>query len=214
MAKVNARAFTLLEVLMVIVILGLIIGLTMPDLFSAERAEQMPESAASMKSLVAMCRAQSMYESRRHRLRIGLDGSVEVHRQRDALEAPNEWVDVDAGWRQPSFLAPRVWVERVLAMPQGPPPILVEDDAIQFTQIDEEPALVQDLEAPVDVYFEPDGTAGSLRFFLRDLDGRGIQMTLDGRLGRVETVSAASIPVGDVKRPAKVEKPRPDKGQP
>jgi hypothetical protein len=172
-----------------------------------QHSERLTESAGRLESLIAMCRAQAMNESRRYRITIYPDGLMDVRRQLDPLTAPHEYVLLDEGWGQMKFLLDDVWVESLLPLPHGPPPILVEDDNIEFTTFDETPTPVQDLEAPYPLDFEPNGSSASLRWVLRDADGRGLRMTLDGRLGRIERSDVERLEEADVERPPVVERP-------
>jgi prepilin-type N-terminal cleavage/methylation domain-containing protein len=199
------HGFTLIEVLLVIVILVVLLALAWPSLVSTERAEHLPESATRIRALAAMCRAQAMAGACRYRLRFHADGTIDLRRQRDAIEAPHEYVKIDESWGKTVILVEGVWVESLLRLPQGPPPILVEDESIQFTQLEEGLVRVEGLEQPVDLFFEPDGSSASMRWVLRDEIGRGLQMTLDGRLGRVDDEPIAAVAIANLARPKPVE---------
>ncbi len=185
MQSVTRNAFTLLEVLMVVALLGLVAAIAWPDFWRARRSEELDESARRMKTLVQMCRAEAMNESRRYRLTFRLDGTIKVTRQHDPILAPHEYFKFRRPWANVPFLLEHVWVEALLALPEGPPPIDVEDELLEFDEFDNEPIAVTDLEREFELDFEPDGISDSLRWILRDDDGRGVEMTLDGRLGRV-----------------------------
>lgn len=186
-------AFTLIEVLLVIVLLAALVGLAWPSLASATKRGQIDESARRMKSLVSMLRASSMNEARRHRLTIRQDGSVAIRRQFDAIRAPHIFTPVRELWAQTPPLLEEVWVDEIVPLPDGPPPIVVEDALVEFTDDLADPLSLSEVGREVDVNFEPDGVSNSLRWVLRDSAGRGIQMTLDGRLGRITMESLAAV---------------------
>ena len=180
------NAFTMLEVMLVVGILALVAAITWPDFHQAQRSEELDESARRMKTLIQMCRAQAMNETRRYRLLFYEDGAIDLKRQRDPILAPQEYFRFREPWANISILMDRVWVESIKPLPEGPPPMDIEDDLIEFEDdYDDEPIEINDLEAPFSLDFEPDGLSPCLKWTLRDESGRGILMTLDGRLGRV-----------------------------
>lgn len=198
------RGFTLLEVLMVIAIVAVLLAIVWPDFGAMKRGEQLPESAYRIKALVAMCRAEAMNQARRFRVSFRQDGSIRVLEQLDPILAPQDFVEVEKDWADGPFLMEDAWVEAIQPLPAGPAPILVEDDSIQFTTLEDEPVPVEQLEKAVALNFEPDGSCGSARWRLRDANGMGMLMTLDGRLGRVQIEPSERIPADQVQRPAKL----------
>jgi hypothetical protein len=183
--RVSRSAFTLLEVLMIVALLALVAAITWPDFGQARRSEELDESARRMKTLVQMCRAQAMNEARRYRLTFREDGTIKVTRQRDPILAPHEYFRFRDPWAKVAFLLEHVWVEALLPLPEGPPPMELKDELLEFDEFEGEPIPVSELEHACELNFEPDGISNSLRWILRDSDGRGLEMTLDGRLGRV-----------------------------
>jgi len=198
------RAFTLLEVLLVISLLGLLASFLWPVFGDVGDNKQLDESAERVKALVAMCRAEAMNESRRYRLTFRIDGSIKLTRQLDPIDAPHIFVRVREDWASTAILLEKVWVESVLPLQDGPPPLLVEDDHIDFYDEDElelEPLRVDEMEEAFLLDFRPDGTSASARWVLRDEYGRGVQMTLDGRVGRLDVAPAERLAAEDVDRP-------------
>jgi type II secretion system protein H len=196
--------FTLFEVLLVAALLALLALLVFPDLRGTSRGEQLDESVARLKALIAMTRAEAMNQTRRYRLTFREDGSIRLSRQRDPLTAPHEFVRVREPWALREVLLPEVWVAALEPLPQGPAPILVEDDEIEFTQLESEPIPVNELEAPHQLYFEPDGTCPSMRWILRDETGRGRLVTLDGRTGRLTFEPAETLSSREAVRPPRL----------
>jgi type II secretion system protein H len=199
------RGFTLLEVLLVIVLLGTLAAFAWPSFSGAAQSEKLRESARRMEALIAMCRAEAMNESRRYRLRIERDGTVKLRAQADPMYAPHLFLKVRAGWAQTRVLLDDVWVEAVQLLPEGPPPIYIVDDQLEFPEMEIEPVPIEEYEAPIDLYFDPDGAVASLRWVLRDVHGDALLLTLDGRLGRVAVSRWPSVPPDDVVRPEPLE---------
>lgn len=205
MQRKTRNAFTLLELLIVIVLLATLAAFSWPELGRAREAEQLDESARRMKTLIQMCRARAMNESRRYRITFRLDGTLKVRRQRDPLYAPQEFHPFREPWAATSAVLERVWIEALLPLSEGPPPIDVEDELIEFEEFEEELIPITDLERELELNFEPDGTSGSVRWVLRDQDGRGLEMTLDGRLGRVVAEPVERLDSDAVERPEPLE---------
>lgn len=190
------KAFTVLEVLMVITLLAVIAAIAWPDFFQSRRHEQLDESGRRLRTLIQMCRAQAMNETRRYCLAFFPDGSIELLRQRDPILAPHQYFRFREPWADIAILLEDVWVESILPLPEGPPPLDIRDELIEFRQFQEEPTPISDLEAPFMLYFEPDGISRCVQWTLRAETGRGLKMTLDGRLGRVKIESAEDLAEG------------------
>lgn len=193
--------FTLLEVLLVIIIVSVLTAMLVPSFGDATRAEQLPESAYRLKALIAMCRAEAMNQSKRFRIAFRQDGGVRVYAQEDALLAPQSFLPVRPDWGRGPFLLEDAWIEAVQPLPNGPAPVLVEDDVIEFTTLEETPVSVTELAEPHYLYFEPDGSSESVRWVLRDAQGRAMLITLDGRLGRVQVEHHESVEAKSLQRP-------------
>jgi prepilin-type N-terminal cleavage/methylation domain-containing protein len=182
------RAFTLIEVLLSLVILSVVVSVFWMSYDGMRHQEDLPESVRRIRSAVAMCRAKAMEEGRRYRMRIHRDGTIDLTRQLDPMIAPHLFGHIRNDWAYEALLLDDVWVESVQPMPDGPPPIGVVDDQLELTKYDiEEPIAVGELEAPLEIWFEPDGTSTSARWTLRHAAGPAIRMLLDGRVGRITT---------------------------
>ncbi|MBK8914599.1 MAG: prepilin-type N-terminal cleavage/methylation domain-containing protein [Phycisphaerales bacterium] len=194
-------AFTLMEVLLVVALLSILAVFAWPDFSQARRSEQVDEFTVRARALMAMCRAQSMNESRRYRVVFALDGTLAVYRQRDPLRAPEVFVRVEDDWAEIPAALEDVWIEAVMRLPEGPPPIRIDSESIQFTEFTDEPTAVDSLDEPVFVEFAPDGTSESVRWVIRDVLGRGRRLTFDGRLGRIEFLDVDRIDASAARRP-------------
>jgi prepilin-type N-terminal cleavage/methylation domain-containing protein len=197
-------AFTLLELLLVITLLSVLIALAWPDFSAASEGEQLQQSAQRMRALLAMCRAEAMNQTVRHQVLFRRDGRVCVKCQADALRAPHLYITPRSGWARVVVLSPEVWVEAVQVLPEGPPPIRIVDERLVFPETQIDPVPVVELERPIELNFEPDGTSNSLRWVLRDERGRALLATLDGRLGRVTIEPWTSVSQDELHRPERV----------
>src|SRR5262245_29319397 len=105
------RAFTLLEVLIAIAILGVLLAVVWPSLHAMERGDPLPESAYRLKSLIAMCRAEAMNQARKFRITFRQDGNVRVYIQEDPLLAPQSFINCDRYWARGPSLLDHTWIE-------------------------------------------------------------------------------------------------------
>lgn len=184
-----------------IVLLSIVAVFVLPDFNQANRSEQLEESLIRSKALMGMCRAQAMNESRRYRVIFGLDGNIRVLRQRDPITAPDAYDPVADDWADMQFVLEEVWVEAILKLPEGPPPLQIEDDKVEFTEIAESPPKIEELDEPVTIEFTPDGASESIRWVFRDTLGRGRRVTVDGRIGRFAVDEVDRLPEDQVHRP-------------
>ncbi|MBL8878239.1 MAG: prepilin-type N-terminal cleavage/methylation domain-containing protein [Phycisphaerales bacterium] len=198
------RAFTLFEILLVIVILALLAMVTIPMFSGSYDAEHMPESSKRIRSLLSMARASAMNDALRYRVTFERDGTLSVSRQKDAISAPHEYVSVAQAWAELDYVLPSAWIEKVRVLPHGPPPLNVEDDLVEFKADENEPLELAAYETEPFVDFQPDGSSLSARWILRDARGLGLQMTLDGRLGRVAIAEVDAIPKDDAAAPKRL----------
>lgn len=206
MLRHRQRGLTLIEVLLVIVIIGVLVLATAPEWSNARGHRHLQEAAERFRSLVSMCRAQALNESRQYRLEFRLDGSIKARMQFDPLDHPEAFVRIDADWGRTPILFENTWVADILELPDGPPPLILEEDQIEYETYDEEEydlelIPIEEYEEPVYVVFNPNGTCDSLRFVIRDEKGRGMDFTLDGRTGRVQWYQTESVDADTLIRP-------------
>lgn len=211
MARSMRHGITLVELLLVISLLSFLALILWPDFQAVSRSEQLDESARRMRSLVAMCRAEAMNQSRMYRVAIRPDGTLKVEQQVHPIRAPELYGRVRSDWARLAILLDTVWVESVTPLPEGPPPVLLDDEVIEYEErgydydLELEPVLVDEYDAPVLIEFRPDGTSTSLRWVLREERGRGLEMTLDGRLGRISVVPVEALDEDSTERPPAYE---------
>lgn len=193
--------FTLLELLLVVIIVGVLASFAWPQFFGTQRRAELEESVRRVRAAVAMCRAQAMNETRSYRLLFREDGSIVIQQQLDPVYGPQSFVRVREPWAQTEVLLGHVWVESILPLEEGPPPLLVDDEVIEFAEFDEEVIPIEQYDGEFQLTFDPDGVTRSLRWVLRHTDGAAVQVTLDGRLGRVTSEVVESIPGDQLQRP-------------
>lgn len=204
MVRRAARAFTLIEVILVIAVVSVLMAIVVPDWRSAGEGRRLAESVDRFQTLVAMCRAEAINTGRTYRLVFRVDGTVLVQRQLDPYESPEAFVLHEAGWARRSPLLKDIWVEAVLPLPDGLPAEYLEDESIGYEIIDEEEyelILVEDLDEDLAIDFAPDGSTDSCWWVLRAENGEGVQMTLDGRTGRIERYEVEPLDAEDAEPP-------------
>lgn len=206
MIRHRQRGLTLIEVLLVIVIIGVIVLAAAPQWSDARSHRHLQEASERFRALVSMSRAQAMNESRQYRLEFRLDGTIRARVQFDPLEFPEAFVRIDADWGRTPILFDDTWVSDLLELPDGPPPIIIENDEIEYEEYDEEEydfelLPIEEFDEAVHVVFQPDGTCDSLRFVIRDEKGRGMELTLDGRTGRAQWFETESVDAETLVRP-------------
>lgn len=210
MRRSTQPAFTLLELILVVSLIGLVAVFAWPDFGAARASEELRESTRRMTTAVAMCRAEAMNEARRYRIRIRLDGTVRIEQQLDPIVAPHVYVPVESDWGKTEPLLADVWVEAVQLLPNGPAPIQIIDENIEFPEMELEPVRIDEYEFEPTIEFLPDGSCNSLRWVLRDVRGTARLLTLDGRLGRVDWAEWDAVEADNVQRPEPVEEEEPE----
>jgi len=209
MRRVRQPAFSLLELLLVVALIGLLVLFAWPDYTGMEHSEKLRESGRRMSTLIAMCRAEAMNEACRYRVIIRPDGSVKAKRQLDPVLAPHAYVSIDDYWGE-SPLVGEIWVESVEVLPEGPAPYRIIDEELILADMEVEPVPVEENEHDIHLDIEPDGSTPSARWVLRDEHGYSLLQTLDGRLGRVQTEDWMFVPPEDLERPEPLEEEEED----
>lgn len=197
------RGFTLLEVILTIVVIGLIVGFLFPDLEKLMQARKMEESCERLRSLIIMCRSRSMQEGIRYRLQWPgtpdpLDPHAdpetdvpmetmqpEVHRQDRPIEFPESFVKVEEEWTMQKFLSDGV---RCVAAYYG---VNFDEDG-QSPIVG--PSIIEERREFVPLTFNPDGTCDAVTFRVTDLPmdveptditaTRVLDLIVDGRTGQ------------------------------
>ncbi len=199
------RAFTLVELLLVIVLLGLLAGLAMPNLGDEMRRRSLTESADRLRSLIVMSHARAIRDGVRYRIQF--PGTVdpndrdaqkeidipietlqpEMLKQSDPLRYPEDFGGIELPWKGMAILQPGT---RCVAVLPGKPDFTITGDSpLAGPQIGE----AQQVFVPLTLY--PDGTADWVTFVLTDLPfdaeinredaPRILNVIVDGRTGQV-----------------------------
>jgi len=136
MARSRAAGFTLIEVLMVLGLLVLLTAIAWPIMENRITRAELPESAARVRDMLFMVRAESAMEHRRYRVRFEPDQQHPlIEYEPDPIRFPNEWEAVDSAWARESLLLADIQVH---AIRPGRPLYL------QAISIDEDPSTLMD----------------------------------------------------------------------
>lgn len=102
-----ARAYTLIEIVLVIGLLLLISALALPNFYRQFEREQLPTSAEQLRALIILTRANAALDAKRYRIRfprkdelddLGTRQQPLVEREDDPMERPDEFLPVQASW--------------------------------------------------------------------------------------------------------------------
>jgi len=103
----SARAYTLIEIVLVIGLLMLISAIALPNFYRQFEREQLPTSAEQLRALIILTRANAALDSKRFRIRfprkeelddLGTRQQPMVEREDDPMERPDEFLPVLAPW--------------------------------------------------------------------------------------------------------------------
>jgi type II secretory pathway component PulJ len=200
-----ARAYTLIEVVLVIGLLILISAVALPTFYSQLAREELPTSADQLRSLVTLTRSHAAFDARRYRIRFPREDETDalgtrqqpiIEREDDPMENPEVFLPVRANWAYGKTLLGRV---RCAEIRLGRPRIddlqrRRESAAGELEQAFEERDQRETFERELPpVYIEPDGTSDWATFVLteadRDValnelhDHPGIDVIVDGLSG-------------------------------
>ena len=127
------RAFTVIEILIVLGMLVLLAGFTWPVLETQIRGSELPESAARVRDVLYMARAEAAKENRRVRVRFAPKAQqpiIEI--ERDPIRDYNVWTPVESPWAvqaMESLLLSDVQVHTIkLGRPEFTKPISVSEN--------------------------------------------------------------------------------------
>jgi type II secretory pathway pseudopilin PulG len=116
------RAFTLLEVSLVVGLLVLLTAMVVPSLYRQFRADSLPRSAKQLRSLITLVRANASFDNMRYRIRFpnedekdlfGGDSQPLIEREDDPIDEPEVFNVVTDPWAiEPTFMGD-VWCAEV-----------------------------------------------------------------------------------------------------
>jgi len=201
---------TLLELVLVLAVLGLLATFVVPQFRSPLEQSHLPESAAQLRALIELTRANAMLDGLRYRIRF-VDEGDEIYDEipekwrhqplvefeDEPIEYPGEFRPPLASWASAPTFVGDVWCYQVrFGEPtfEGVMAELEEQDLEDEDELKEELGLEED--QPWVLIFEPDGTSEWMTFRLVDHpqeefdDGDmesylQLDVILDGRLGVV-----------------------------
>jgi prepilin-type N-terminal cleavage/methylation domain-containing protein len=174
-----ARAFTLIELLAVLLIMGLVAGITLPNLsFRSERV--VLGSAEDLAAQLAFTRQRAVATGVTHRVVVDLDAAgwwIEEWPEEASLFAPPPAPPADGARREIPLAPPRSGALefRPLTGPFGRPHTL--PDGVSFASV-ETLAAGPVVGGQVALVFEGDGTADPALFSLVNEDGDVVELEL------------------------------------
>jgi type II secretory pathway pseudopilin PulG len=171
-----AAGYTLLEVALVVSLLVAISAIAIPSFVGQLVREELPGSAAQLRSLISLTRANAAYDGKRYRIRFpgddekGLTGDERqpiVEREDDPLRDPETYSLVTAPWAVGNTFLGKVWCPEIR---MGRPTI--EDLQLRRERGRED--ISEDLFEEVEnlepqrppLYIEPDGASEWAAFVL------------------------------------------------
>lgn len=116
------RAYTLVEILLVVGILVAISAYVVPNFMDQIRADAMPRSARKLRSLITLVRAHAALDGKRYQIRfpnedeldaLGGDQQPRVEREDDPFEEPEVFNLVTAPWAIQTTLLGDVWCPEI-----------------------------------------------------------------------------------------------------
>lgn len=207
-----SRAFTLIEILLVIGLLGLMMAMAWPMLQNQILASELPESADRIRDMLFMVRSEAALEHRRHRIRF-VEGEQQPHieYEPDPIERPGEWEPIQSAWARDPMLLGDVQVNEIrLGRPVYLKPVSREEGTDELEdQVAEEEEIIEDVEDPTGenapsggkdeeidedrplILYEADGSTGWATFIVSKLplaetieeETEQLWIVLDGRTG-------------------------------
>lgn len=172
MKSTRPRAYTLIEMMLVVGLLVLISAMVVPNFIRQIKADVLPRSARQLRSLVTMVRAHAAFDAKRYRIRfpedeeldlLGGDTQPLIEREDDPINDPEVFTLVTDFWAIGETLLGEAWcVELRLGRPT------IEDLQVRRTRAAEnidtkldnlfEKEEVDFVRERLPLYVEPDGT--------------------------------------------------------
>lgn len=198
-AQQTRRAFTLLELVLVLGIMVVITALAVPSFFGRLKREELPGSAQQMRSLITLVRAHAAFDGMRYRIRfpeddeedpLGGDQQPIIEREIDPIDDPGIFDPVTSPWAVGKTVLGEAWCAEIRL---GKPTI----EMLRRTRSQIRDAVDEELEdfSPErpPLIIEPDGTSDWATFVLTtaprdtsfdDLEHHErVEIILDGETG-------------------------------
>lgn len=142
----GVRAFTLLEVLIVLSLLVLMASFAWPAMESQIRATELPESADRVRSLLYMARCEAVMEHRRYRIRFEPESQQPlVEYEPDPIRRAGAFEPVPSDWAEEAKLLGDVQVHEVqLGRPIWTKPLSMTSDPDALEEEEEEEEALEE----------------------------------------------------------------------
>ena len=203
------RAFTLLEIILVLGIVMTITALALPNFIDEIRRNDLGGSARQLRSLLTLVAANASFDGTRYRLRfpeedeedpLGGDQQPRVEREDDPLEEPEVFNLVTAPWAVGTTLLRDIWCAEVR---------LGRPTATELLELDQMRSEIEDaLEEALEefsphlrpVIFEPDGASEWATFVLTDAP-RNVELDELEDYNRIEVIFEGATGMVWLQRP-------------
>ena len=179
--NMKARAFTLLELLLVMAILISLAVVVWPDLSASRASGRLENVADQLASLMKMARSGAMSTGSKYRCVFEVDGRLAVIEQEvDPLDSPGIFEPLSAHWARLDMGAEYISC------------LLVEFEQWEGLLKKEETAILDEIDKVEDSYisepivFYPDGTCDSVTVVIGDGEGNLYTLILNGLTGQIQ----------------------------
>ncbi len=191
------RAYTLVEVLLVVALLGMIAAMAMPNLMRDLEARRLPESARQMRSMLTLVRGKAMMDGKRYRLRFPMEDEIDsegerrqplIEREDDPFLAPGVFNRVTLPWARGQTLLRNM---RCMSVRLGKPTLeMIEEDQLVGDDLEERFEMVgQDFdEGFPPLYIETDGTSEWASFVITNAPVDVELETIESEYKRIEVI--------------------------
>ena len=188
----KARAFTLLELLLVIVILMTLAALVWPNLGNRTSGGKLEFAARQLTSLLRMARSQSMSTGKLYRCRFERDGlRAVIEEETDGPQSSGAFEPLKADWAVVELGADNI---KCLAVQFDPWETQLRDQETKV--LDKDPENNKDLLYPPLVFY-PNGTLDSATILLGNAEGRNFTLTINGLTGQILTEAGNTLRTAD-----------------
>jgi hypothetical protein len=177
----KARAFTLLELLLVIVIMIALAGVIWPSLSTRQAAGKLRSTSEQLASLMSLARGGAMSKGCSYRCVFEVDGMrAVIEEEADPLNHPGVFEPIKAHWAKLDLGKDDI---RCLSVHfdewEG---LLKEEEAEILDRVD---SKSEDHASPP-ILFYPDGTSDTATILLGDSENNNFTLTLNGITGQVK----------------------------
>jgi prepilin-type N-terminal cleavage/methylation domain-containing protein len=179
--SVRARAFTLLELLLVIAVLVILAGVVWPNLGAQTSAGRLAFTAHQVANLIQFGRSESMCAGKPYRFRFDPAGMrAVIEEETDPMGHPGEFEPILAHWASVDLAEGNI---RCLAIHFDPWESKLKEQEEQVLEGGEGKEATSESAGPINFY--PDGTSDSATLLLGDDTGRNYTLILNGLTGRI-----------------------------